>query len=199
MSNKIESNPEQESGIKELVFMDSGNQINIAYRQRRASAGFSLLEVLIALVILSVGLLGIAALISTALKSNSSAYMRTQATAMAYNIIDRMRANLPATNLSGYNIAMPAAPYAGTNPTTCTGAPCTSAALATYDIGQWEYDLAKQLPQGMGSITDPPVTNGLVTVVVTVLWNDSRAHDSLQKSGAPTAATFSLSVSSALP
>jgi len=181
--------------------MDSMDQVNITQGKRQSSAGFSLLEVLIALVILSVGLLGIAALISTALKSNGSAYMRTQATALAYNIIDRMRANVPATNLASYATTMPAAPSAATNsPATCSGTPCTSAALATYDIAQWEYDLAQQLPQGRGSITNPPVsvTTGLVTVMVTVLWNDSRAHDSLQKSGAPTAITFSLSVSSAL-
>ena len=179
--------------------MERKNRINsISNAKCRASAGFSLLEVLIALVILSVGLLGIAALMSTALKSNSSAYMRTQATALAYNIIDRMRANLPAVGLGSYDTPMPAAPSAATSsPPTCTGSPCTSAALANYDIAQWEYDLKTQLPQGMGAIATN-AAGGIDTVTVTVLWNDSRAHDSLQKSGAPTATTFSLSVSSAL-
>jgi type IV pilus assembly protein PilV len=169
--------------------------------RHQASSGFSLLEVLIALVILSVGLLGIAALISTALKSNSSAYMRTQATALAYNIIDRMRANLPAVNNGSYNLAMPGAPSAATIPTVCTTSTCSSGTLATYDIGQWEYDLAHQLPQGRGSISNPApsTTDGLVTVVITVKWNDSRAHDSLQRIGAPSATSFNLSVSSALP
>jgi len=178
--------------------MESMDQIKNTQGKRRVTAGFSLLEVLIALVILSVGLLGIAALISTALKSNGSAYMRTQATALAYNIIDRMRANLPAADLGSYDTPMPAAPSAATSsPTTCTGAPCASAALASYDIAQWEYDLKTQLPQGMGAIA-ATTAGGIVAVTVTVLWNDSRAHDSLQKSGAPTASTFSLSVSSAL-
>jgi len=177
--------------------MDSGNQINLTHRQRRTSAGFSLLEVLIALVILSVGLLGIAALISTALKSNDSAYMRTQATALAYNIIDRMRANIPAANNLSYNVTMPASAATGASPTTCTTGSCSSGQLATYDLAQWEYDLAQQLPQGRGAIAAATAA-GIVTVSVTVLWNDSRAHDSLQKSGAPTATTFSLSVSSAL-
>ncbi len=169
---------------------------------RWGSAGFSLLEVLIALVILSVGLLGIAALISTALKSNGSAYMRTQATAQAYNIIDRMRANFPAALNLSYNTAMPATPApSGSTVCTGTGANCDSATLAAYDIAQWEYDLAQHLPQGRGSVTSAisaTSAGSLVNVTIRVLWNDSRAHDSLQKSGAPTATTFSLSVSTVL-
>jgi len=182
---------------EQVLFMGRVAQKNNTHGKRKKSAGFSLLEVLIALVILSVGLLGIAALMSTALKSNSSAYMRTQATALAYNIIDRMRANLPAANNLAYNVSMPAAAATGAIPATCTGANCTSAQLATYDIGQWEYDLANQLPQGRGAVVSA-VAGGIVNVTVTVLWNDSRAHDSLQKSGAPTATTFSLNVSSAV-
>ncbi|MHB8405182.1 MAG: type IV pilus modification protein PilV [Gammaproteobacteria bacterium] len=180
--------------------MDGGDQINFTPRQCRASAGFSLLEVLIALVILSVGLLGIAALISTALKSNDSAYIRTQATTLAYNIIDRMRANLPAANNLGYNVTMPASAVTTASPPvdTCTVGSCSTAQLATNDLTQWEYDLATRLPQGRGAIAATTAA-GIVNVTVTVLWNDSRAHDSLQKSGAPTATTFSLSVSSALP
>ena len=170
---------------------------------RWGSAGFSLLEVLIALVILSVGLLGIAALISTALKSNGSAYMRTQATSQAYNIIDRMRANLPASNNLSYDIAMPtSASTATTTPSACITGSCSSSQLAAYDISQWEYDLAQNLPQGRGSVTSAIAATSagsLVTVTVKVLWNDSRAHDSLQSFGAPTATTFSLSVSTLLP
>ena len=160
-------------------------------------AGFSLLEVLIALVILSVGLLGIAAMISTTLKSNDSAYMRTQATALAYNIIDRMRANRTAAENGMYDVAMPASAATGGNPTNCTGATCGSATLAAYDLGQWEYDLATLLPQGRGAVTSTD-NSGVTLVTITVLWNDSRAQDSLQKSGAPPAVTFSMSVSSAL-
>lgn len=168
----------------------------------RAGAGFSLLEVLIALVILSVGLLGIAALISTALKSNGSAYMRTQATAQAYNIIDRMRANYPGALNLDYNTPMPAtAAPSGSTACTGSGASCGSSALAAYDISQWEYDLATHLPQGRGSVTSAisaTSAGSLVTVNVRVLWNDRVAHDSLQKTGAPTATTFSLSISSVL-
>lgn len=164
--------------------------------QAQQVAGFSLLEVLISLVILSVGLLGMASLMSTTLKSNDSAYMRSQATTQAYNIIDRMRANMAGVNNSAYLVPMPAAPSAATQlSAACTGsgAGCTSAMLADYDVSQWEYELARILPQGRGSISTTlgPTAS---TYTVTVLWNDSRANQAL--GGVPTATTFSLVVSS---
>lgn len=165
---------------------------------RRAISGFSLLEVLISLVVLSVGLLGMASLMSTTLKSNDSAYMRTQATVEAYNIIDRMRANSSGVTAGVYTIAMPAA-AATSAPDTCTGVAvsCSNVQLASYDIGQWESDLGSRLPDGRGSITTTPIANGTGTdVVVRVLWNDSRASRALN--GAPSATTLSLSVHSVL-
>ncbi|MGA9851440.1 MAG: type IV pilus modification protein PilV [Gammaproteobacteria bacterium] len=183
--------------------MTHTNYIRRPHHPRHHAVGFSLLEVLISLVILSVGLLGIAGLMGTTVKSNDSAYMRTQATTLAYNIIDRMRANLPAVTSGDYDVTMPASAATGSNPTTCTGTVCSSVDLATYDQGQWEHDLATVLPQGRGSITTASSATSanpaaVTTVTVTVLWNDSRAHDSLQKSAVPVATTFSLAVSSAL-
>ncbi len=181
----------------ELMFVDGTNGVKVSGRHPRLLCGFSLLEVLIALVILSVGLLGIAAMISTTLKSNDSAYMRTQATTLAYNIMDRMRANLPAATGGSYDITMPASAATGSDPTTCTSGTCDSTTLAAYDLGQWEYDLANQLPEGRGAVATA-TGGGVTTVTVTVLWNDSRALSSLIGGGAPAATTFSLAVSSAL-
>lgn len=157
-------------------------------------AGFSLLEVLIALVILSVGLLGIAGLLSSTLKTNDGAYMRTVATAQAYNIIDRMRANTTAIGSLDYVRTMPSAP-ATSGSTACTGggAGCSPSQLAAYDIAQWEYDLAQNLPQGRGSITTT-ITPSATTYTVTVSWNDSRANKAL--GGNASANTSSLSVTS---
>jgi type IV pilus assembly protein PilV len=162
------------------------------------SSGFSLLEVLIALVILSVGLLGIAAMLGATLKSNDSAYMRSQATALAYNIIDRMRANPIGAANGDYDIAI-GTPAPG-SATVCTGggAGCDSAVLADYDLTQWKQTLASTsngLPDGDGSITVTPV-GGVNLVTVTVQWNDSRAGHALGT--APVATTSSLSVHSAL-
>ncbi len=164
----------------------------------KRAAGFSLLEVLIALVILSVGLLGIAAMISSSVKSNDSAYLRTQATALAYSIIDRMRTNQLAAQNGDYDIAI-GTPAPGSS-TVCDGgsANCDSSALAAFDLAQWKQSLTSStngLPSGDGSI-GTAATGGVTTVTVTVQWNDSRAYASLKKSGAPTVTTFSLAVSS---
>jgi len=66
------------------------HRINYSGNKQR---GFTLLEVLIALLVLSIGLLGLAALQTTGLRSNEMASMRTTATQLAYDISDRMRAN----------------------------------------------------------------------------------------------------------
>ena len=160
--------------------------------------GFSLLEVLIALVILSVGLLGIAAMLGTTVKGNDSAYMRSQATILANNIIDRMRANPIGAANGDYDIAI-GTPAPG-SATVCTGggADCDSAVLADYDLTQWKQTLASAsngLPDGDGGISTSQL-GGVNLVTVTVQWNDSRAGHALGT--APAATTFSLSVHSAL-
>ncbi len=62
-------------------------------RWNQRQYGFSLLEVLIALLVLSIGLLGLAGLQTLGLKFNMQSYQRTQAALLAYDIVDRMRAN----------------------------------------------------------------------------------------------------------
>jgi len=159
------------------------------------SGGFSLLEVLIALVILSVGLLGIAAMLSTTVKSNDSAYMRSQATSLAYNVIDRMRANQNAAQNGDYDIAIGTA--APGSSTICNGAlaNCSATTLADFDLTQWKQALASSangLPAGDGSIAVNSVA-GVFTVTVTVQWNDSRALHSLGGSAAPSLSSLAVS------
>ncbi|MFQ5756493.1 MAG: type IV pilus modification protein PilV [Acidiferrobacterales bacterium] len=114
---------------------------------RRRQSGFSLLEVLIALLVLSIGLLGLAALQTMGLKFNTQSYQRTQAVLQAYDIIDRMRAN-PAGmtaglyNNVGINATPPALP-------TC---PCNSTQMADYDINQWKNAIGALLAQGKGAV-----------------------------------------------
>ncbi|MFL6713216.1 MAG: type IV pilus modification protein PilV, partial [Sulfurifustis sp.] len=69
---------------------------------KSASQGFTLVEVLVTLVVLSIGLLGLAMLQLESLKHNTDAYFRTQATMLAYEIIDRMRANVDAARGGSY-------------------------------------------------------------------------------------------------
>ena len=73
--------------------------------QRRRSTGFSIIEVLVALLVLAIGLLGLAALQAQGLRFNHDAYVRTQATHLAYDIIDRMRSN--RANAAAYTAGDP--------------------------------------------------------------------------------------------
>lgn len=121
-------------------------------------SGFTLLEVLVAILVLSIGLLGLAGLMASSLRNNHSAYQRTQATWLAYDIIDRMRVNRASALASGYNIGI------GT-------AVSGSAGLAGADVTDWKTTVANSLPAGDGSVTVTPATRA---VTVIIQWNDSR-------------------------
>jgi type IV pilus assembly protein PilV len=132
--------------------------------------GFTLLEVLIALLILSIGLLGLAALQTTGLRSNEMASMRTNTTMLAYDISDRMRANPLGTTSGDYVID--SGPVTGSIPD-CTAGDCTAADLATFDLDQWKADIGR-LPGGQGDITQtagPPLVH-----TITVRWDENRTN-----------------------
>jgi type IV pilus assembly protein PilV len=135
---------------------------------RNKQQGFTLLEVLIALLILSIGLLGLAALQTIGLRSNEMASMRTSSTMLAYDVTDRMRANPQGITDGDYVID--SSPITGT-PTDCTSTDCTTTQLATYDLSQWKNAVAA-LPGGLADITQdagPPLTH-----TITVRWDENR-------------------------
>jgi len=125
--------------------------------------GFTLLEVLIALLVLSIGLLGLAALQTTGLRSNEMASMRTTATQLAYDISDRMRANPAGVDANEYLLAGGATP--------------TGTSVAKLDLIAW-YNAVIALPGGRSSITQcdgasvPPCDG--ITHIITVQWDEMR-------------------------
>jgi len=133
----------------------------------RRQHGFSLIEVLVALLVLSVGLLGLAMLQIEGLKHNTDAYYRTQATVLAYDIIDRMRANSDAARNGNYvSTAIPAEETCGESPSGCGSA----AALAGYDLHHWYTQLKAALPIDE---TDPPtITMSGNQITVTIKWKE---------------------------
>ena len=152
--------------------------------QRKSQSGFTLLEVLIALLILSIGLLGLAALQTTGLRSNQMASMRTTATQLAYDIADRMRANEEGmgvtrdtlTNEITYTTANDnyLIAYGDADPTAtvnCATAECTPEEMADYDLDQWRTEV-KKLPGGKSSIAGPPGAD--FNHVITVYWDENR-------------------------
>ncbi len=145
----------------------------------KTQIGTTLIEVLIAVVVLSIGLVGLAALQTLSMKNNHSAYLRTQASFLAYDMVDKMRANLGAAQGGSYVTALGTAP-SGT--TECQSGACTTAELAAYDINEWKCSLGNWdaintcsttlsisglLPGGDGAVT----RNGTIHTV-SVRWND---------------------------
>jgi type IV pilus assembly protein PilV len=124
--------------------------------------GFSLLEVLIALLIFSFGLMGLAALQSFSVKNNQSSSFRSQATLLAYQIIDAMRANRPAVQ-TGYYFT----DYAETD---CQDEDPSGATTAETDLAVWRNNLACALPDGQGKLEFPENDK----VIVKIKWNDAR-------------------------
>ena len=127
--------------------------------------GFTLLEVLVAMVIVSIGLVGLAGLMMTSAKNNQSAYYRSQASWLAYDIVDRMRANRQSALNGDYNVYYQTAPSSG-NP------------MALLDLSQWKTELQTALPTGDGQIT---FLGNVATVYVR--WDDSRGLGLLTTGG----------------
>lgn len=130
---------------------------------KSAHNGFSLIEVLVTLVVLSIGLLSLAALQIATLKANNSALTRFEATTLAYDILDRMRANRSSAIQGEYNIALGVNAPAGAD-------------IASADLHAWTAALSANLPSGDGSIT---VNGHQATVTVQWLenWDESLGND----------------------
>lgn len=122
----------------------------------KAQRGFTLLEVLVTMVVLALGLLGYAGLQMASLKNSASAYQRSQATILAYDLIDRMRVNRTQAVAGAYNITFGAVPSA-------TG-------IAGDDLVAWKQLLENALPSGEASIT----VDGTGNTLITIRWADKR-------------------------
>lgn len=157
------------------------------------SRGFTLLEVLIAVLIFSFGLLGVAGLMVLSVRTNHSAYLRTQASFLAQSMAERIRTNLGwTTDYSGTYDASTAG--AGT----CSGSICTPAALVTRDKELWSQQLVDFLPNASATINcvrtgAPPSLahrgaepfDGLCSMVIS--WTEA---DLNRSSGTPATQTF---------
>jgi type IV pilus assembly protein PilV len=131
-----------------------------APRQR----GFTLVEALVSVLIMSIGLLGVAGLQTRSLGSTNTASKRSQAVLLASDLADRMRANRVAadltaasnyTNIAAADNACRAAHYTHThNP-----AVCTPVQLAADDLQDWNTRIAALLPTGSGVVCQDSTPN----------------------------------------
>jgi type IV pilus assembly protein PilV len=122
--------------------------MNIRHQQ-----GFGLIEVLVAVLVMGIGLLGLAGLQTQSLRFNNEAYFRTQATLLSMDMADRLRANFETarTNSGLYTFTKTATvPTGGTD---CYTSACTPAEIAAYDFKQWRERVAEVLPGGLVAVT----------------------------------------------
>ena len=145
--------------------------------QKKHQHGFTLLEVLIALLVLSIGLLGLAALQTVGLRSNTMASFRTQATQVAYDIADRMRANPDGVDNQYYVLPTiddnPGTPPSQSCDDPARTSPCSSEEMANFDLTQWRAAVAL-LPGGRSEIVRNVDADGVVTHSITVYWDEER-------------------------
>ncbi len=127
--------------------------------------GFTLLEVLVSVVVLSIGLLGLAALQSTSMRFNHDARLRAIATSQVNTMIDYMRDNPQGVTDGSYN-NLSGIPGPAPN---CASA-CTAAQIAQLNAVQWNTDNATYLPSGRGTVT----VNGSL-FRITVMWDNDRS------------------------
>ncbi len=113
-----------------------------AYLMRRGQRGAGLVEVAVALLVLAIGALGLGSLQIAAKRMGYEAIQRTEATALAVDLFERLRANpvaLPAYASAGIGAASGA--QLPPPPTDCDRGGCSPAARATWDLWQWEQAL----------------------------------------------------------
>ena len=118
------------------------------------------------MVVLSIGLLGLSGMQTTSLRNNHSAFLRSQATVVTNDILDRIRANRDSATAGDYDIV-----YAATAPAPgCSGGSgCSVVDVANRNLAEWRSYVAR-LPEGEGEIS---VTAAGV-VEVKVRWADTR-------------------------
>tara|TARA_R110000850_G_scaffold67188_7_gene149691 strand:+ start:4336 stop:4923 length:588 start_codon:yes stop_codon:yes gene_type:complete len=158
------------------------------------TSGFSLLEVLIAIVVLSIGLLGLAGLQFSALRGNNQSYERSQAHALLAEISDAMRVNRVAAGNGAFELdagTTPADP-----PADCTDVlvTCTDAESAAFALATWHERMQLLLPNSTAQITcsTAPCSQGVIHNI-RVIWDENRVGLDPTDATAvscPTAATF---------
>jgi len=131
----------------------------------RKSAGFSLVEAMVSLIVISVGMIGIAALYGQGLSAGRTALSRTVAVNLAATMAENIRVNrLGQGAYAGAGADNNCDPDAG------GGVDCTPAQMAAHDLFLWNADVASELPNGVGAVAfvagTPP------TYTITVTWDE---------------------------
>ncbi len=148
----------------------------------RRGRGFTLIEILVTVLILSIGLLGIAGLQAATSRYKINSWVRGSTALLFSDLADRVRANPTAagnpfneaTTASSYTLQTPWDTQAGAAPTapamSCLSASCTPTQRAAYDMALWQQNVRRQMPSGSAWVTG----NRAQGINVTVMWLDKQ-------------------------
>ncbi|MDX1461356.1 MAG: type IV pilus modification protein PilV [Xanthomonadales bacterium] len=135
--------------------------------------GFSLLEVLIAVLILAIGVIGIAALQMTTSMYQESSMYRGQVAMLSREIIERMQLNVDAAKGGAYNIST--LPTGLTTNCKSATANCSTGDMVSHDLREWSARVADVLPGGDASIATDTSTDP-VQITLTLKWDEARGQ-----------------------
>ena len=116
-----------------------------------------MLEVMVAILVVAIGLLGLAGLMNAGLRNNQSSSAQSQAVWLAYDMLDRLRADKIVAGAGGYNVLMGSAPG--------------GSGFANTELVGWRGLVAAALPVGTGSVS---VVGNAATVIIQ--WSDDRVR-----------------------
>lgn len=148
----------------------------------RKMGGFTLVELLVAIIVSAIGLLGLMNMQTLAVRWNHGAFLRSQAILQAHEMAERMYANPAGLAAGNYNNISGIPEDVPTCRTTSseTNIDCSASQLASFDLAEWNTTNALLLPSGAGTVSTP--VNGVYTI--TLSWQE------IESSGAATK-TFS--------
>lgn len=134
-------------------------------RLAEGQRGQTLIEVLVTVVVMSLGMLGMAGLQVQALQGNQQAHLDTVAANQVQDMAARIRANPAGVTTNSYDALGASIPTPGKN---CYSQSCTPGELAVFDHAQWNTANTNLLPGGMGRVTD----SGSNRFWIAVTWTD---------------------------
>ena len=123
--------------------------------------GSSLIEVLVTMIIISLGLLGQAGLMSVSSKANNSAFMRSQATLLAYDILERLRLNRALAVAGNFNVNYATS---GSDPSDSV----TGTAIQNNELRDWKTNIEQALSSGDGQVS----VDGNGNVTINIRWSE---------------------------
>jgi type IV pilus assembly protein PilV len=164
---------------------------------RRSAAGFSLVEVLVALIVISIGLLGIAKLQAVALSNTSTAGKRSLAAIQAASLASSMHADraywclaatlgclgpAPATaTITGATVSSASDPQLTSGVDCWNSRPCTAVQMASYDLTNWALSAQSILPSYVATLACPlPPANFPLTCTITLTWTENTVASNTQ-------------------